>query len=475
MGSMDSNIGLTDGFESENDNKYIEQLLEDVEVYTTFPKPRGKGGARNINRMSDEILRSFIRLSKMGRIDIVAKVMCKFADVRDILKPVSFDTWMGVMSSDLTSDEVLSLFHTHRYIFEKWLDREEMDDSTILEVAQKIAIGHTREEFMEFRNFVVDHIGKIEGLDACFQATSRNTENQILLDSETVNIELDYIYIEGYLPISIFDIHLLTTSKIQGPISVRLLKCEINGLQTSNCGFGSEMDEEPRIGYHVFDMNGEPLKDELSIYTDFFEVNDINEVQSITLHFIIMDDDGNVIEEVSDAVIELDDNTGEYKVTQQAASMGYVADRDNGYQDSEFEIAGSGEQASENGFEDITIYDDEEVYVDFCGVEFDSLFQKLSLNIWCRNKIEENRRFWMKDITVNLIYPTLWKLIGEGSEGGSFFKYVLPYANDDSYENIKSIEFQIEIDNDDDEEIGKSDKVVLFIDLEDETYNTLIM
>lgn len=54
-------------------DEYIQKLLDDVKIYCTFPKPRGKGGAPNINRMSDEIWKSFEILSNMGRIDVICQ------------------------------------------------------------------------------------------------------------------------------------------------------------------------------------------------------------------------------------------------------------------------------------------------------------------------------------------------------------------------------------------------------------------
>lgn len=69
-------------------DEYIQKLLDDVKIYCTFPKPRGKGGAPNINRMSDEIRKSFEILSNMERIDVICQIMEQFAAVKDILKPV---------------------------------------------------------------------------------------------------------------------------------------------------------------------------------------------------------------------------------------------------------------------------------------------------------------------------------------------------------------------------------------------------
>ena len=85
------------------------------------------------------------------------------------------------------------------------------------------------------------------------------------------------------------------------------------------------MDEDPTIGYYIFDDN-EEVEDSLTIYSDFFDDNDINEVNSIVLRFAVMNDDAESIEEMTDIVIELDDYSGEYKVKQQAVSTKCTAD-----------------------------------------------------------------------------------------------------------------------------------------------------
>ena len=482
---------------SEDTDEYIEQLLEDAAVYTTFPKPRGKGGAPNINRMSNEFNQCFERLSKMGRLDVVAEIMGKFASVRDILKPVRFDTWMFTMARGLQSGEMIKMFHLNKGIFEAWLSGDDLRDRDILNVARGIADGCTRAEFMEFRNLVISRRGKVDGLDACFKATSENTESQELFDGDTAKIVLDYIDIEGSAHVSFAKIHLLTIAKTRKLDSVRVLKCEINGIDTTDCGFLSEMDEEPTIGYNVYSVNDES-QDSLTIYTDFFEENGIDEVKRIVLQFVIMDDNAAHIEELSNVVIELDDSTGEYKVIRKAESLNCFVDCNTDEEDDDDSNNGTSIELSnllrqflqgqfnsddseedesfddEEEFQDITIYDDDHVVVDFCGVEFDAFSEELTLSIWCQNLLEENRRFWISKITVNGKQHATWKLIGEEEDDSSYCDYTVSEVDGIDYEDIEVIEFQIEVDDDDNNAIGTTNKVVLSIDTDEETFKTRI-
>ena len=126
-------------------------------------------------------MQCFERLSKMGRLDVVAEIMGKFAAVHDILKPVAYNTWMSSMARSLKSGDMIKIYRLNRGIFEAWLDGDNLRDWDILNVARGIADGCTREEFMDFRNLVVSRKGKIDGLDACYQATSENTETQAII------------------------------------------------------------------------------------------------------------------------------------------------------------------------------------------------------------------------------------------------------------------------------------------------------
>ncbi len=70
-------------------------------------KPQGKGGAPNINRMSYEIGESFEILSKMDRVDIICQIMEQFEAVKDVLEPISYDSWMNSMNSGIKDEDCI--------------------------------------------------------------------------------------------------------------------------------------------------------------------------------------------------------------------------------------------------------------------------------------------------------------------------------------------------------------------------------
>lgn len=150
--------------EEEGGEEYIQKLLDDVKIYCTFPKPRGKGGAQNINRMSDEIRKSFEILSKMGRIDVVCQIMEQFANVKDILKPVPYDNWIQAMNWGIKEEDCVKVFRQSRLIYEAWLGKNTREWD-IKEVARKIKKYGTAEEYEAFKTMVFSRCGVISDLD----------------------------------------------------------------------------------------------------------------------------------------------------------------------------------------------------------------------------------------------------------------------------------------------------------------------
>ena len=480
--------------QSEDTDEYIMQLLEDTDAYIAFAKNRRQGGAVDINRISNRLNQCFEHLSKMGRLDVVAEIMGKLAIVGDDLKPVRFSTWMSTMTRELKHGELIKIFRINKGIFEAWLSGDGLRDWDILNVARGIVDGCTRAEFMEFRNLVISRRGKVDGLDACYQATSENTETQEMFDGETAKISLDYINIGGSRSVSFISINLLTTAKTRKLDSVRLLKCVINGIGTTDCGFISEMDEEPKIGYKVFRVN-EESHDSLTIYSEFFEKNSIDEVNKIVLQFAIMDDDVDVIEEVSDVVIELDNVTGEYKVTQKAKSLNCFINIDEEEEEYEGDIDRSvidfsvsqrllqgrfssdgNEQVEEDtiefdsdNFSDITIYEDDQgVIIDFCGIEFDEDKETISLIIWCSNHTDEKRELWLDNLIIDGENRVSIQLLGTIEANDCDFFYF--EISDIAYSLVDSVDFEVEVDDTDNTELGRTRHVSLELDTGDESF-----
>lgn len=151
--------------ESFDEDEYISRLLEDATTYSTFPKPRGKGGVANINRMSDEFMHCFDRLSNLKRLDVIVEIMTKFAKARDVLKPVSYRSWMDFMARGVNEGDMIQIFQLNKELFEAWLEDDNVDERDILDIAWRVADGASRDDYNKFCQFVVSRKGTIEGLE----------------------------------------------------------------------------------------------------------------------------------------------------------------------------------------------------------------------------------------------------------------------------------------------------------------------
>lgn len=153
---------------NEND-EYIISLLENVDLYTTFPKPKGKNSASVINQMSAKILDSFAILEEMGRLDIVSHILTKFAAVRDILEPVEYFTWVRLGVRKLSNEGLYEVYLMNKSAFEAWLDSKEIFEHAILDIAKKIGAVCTRSEYTEFKNMVESRFGNVRNIDYYFK------------------------------------------------------------------------------------------------------------------------------------------------------------------------------------------------------------------------------------------------------------------------------------------------------------------
>ncbi|SHF26159.1 hypothetical protein [Alkalibacter saccharofermentans] len=296
----------------DDSDEYICQLLTDAEVYSTFPKPRGNGNAHEVNRMSDEFIHCFERLSKMKRLDIVGQIMSKFAAVKEVLKPVTYESWMSFMASGLTSEDLVAVYKNNPEIFDAWLDMNNIRTYDIFNIAERLGSSCTRDEFLSFRNRVISHRGMVEGIDMAFKSNSDNTPTQLLFEGKHATIKLDYIEFWGYNPISGATFHLLTKKKSGKLSSVRFLTFKINDVDVNNISTYTEFDDEgPKVGYNLWQNDSE---DTLRIYSDFFNENEMAQINKVELQIVLMDNNANTLETSKPIILKLDMYSGEYKV-----------------------------------------------------------------------------------------------------------------------------------------------------------------
>lgn len=73
--------------------RYIDNLLNDVEHYAQIRRPRGWAGAPVVNRISAEIIDCFAILEKINRIDVIVSVLEMLREPGAALTPINYARW----------------------------------------------------------------------------------------------------------------------------------------------------------------------------------------------------------------------------------------------------------------------------------------------------------------------------------------------------------------------------------------------
>lgn len=141
---------------------YVQDLMHSVDYYATFPRPKMPRSKRvNINALSEQILDSFRHLSIKGRADLIAQIMLRFAEVKDILEPVRYPTWICHMTDTVSNDILHQLFQEYPEIFIAFLECERFA-SYVPSVAFALRRCCTPNEYDTFQNMVLAHGGSLE-------------------------------------------------------------------------------------------------------------------------------------------------------------------------------------------------------------------------------------------------------------------------------------------------------------------------
>ncbi len=86
--------------------QFYDELLAIVDDYTTFPKPRGKGGAPFINECTSSIMSGVEALGRIQRMDLVIQILDKLAENKEHLKGPNYEMWIGHIKRCAKGDSV---------------------------------------------------------------------------------------------------------------------------------------------------------------------------------------------------------------------------------------------------------------------------------------------------------------------------------------------------------------------------------
>lgn len=147
------------------EDDYVADVLSALDEYATFPyTPQTMN---KINDLSMTITCSFKRLFKLGRVDVIGRIISSLAGVRDQLIAVQLPTFMYLMANDVDDNSLLEIYRTYPDAFESWAHAEGLHDRDILVIATKLAATGDRAAIASFKSLILSAHGWVDGLDSC--------------------------------------------------------------------------------------------------------------------------------------------------------------------------------------------------------------------------------------------------------------------------------------------------------------------
>ena len=147
------------------EDDYVADVLSALDEYVTFPY--APQTMNKINELSMTITSSFERLSKLGRIDVIGRIISSLAGVRDQLIAVQLPTFMYLMANDIDENSLLEIYRTYPDAFESWAHAEGLHDRDVLVIATKLAATGDRAAAGSFKSLILSARGWVDGLDSC--------------------------------------------------------------------------------------------------------------------------------------------------------------------------------------------------------------------------------------------------------------------------------------------------------------------
>ena len=130
---------------------------------------------------------------------------------------------------------------------------------------------------------------------------------------------------------------------------------------------------------------------------------------------------------------------------------------------------------NDDTFEDIEILDNGQIRVDFCGLGFDFLSEKLIIKIRVHNKSCVNNYIWLKQLYINdMLYKSYMPVGTIRSKKDHYYEVTVSNVEKVNYEDIRNLTFAIEIDDENNHELANSKVVNIECDTSKESFDLVI-
>lgn len=131
----------------------------------------------------------------------------------------------------------------------------------------------------------------------------------------------------------------------------------------------------------------------------------------------------------------------------------------------------------DNGpFEDIEIFEEDGLSVEFCGIDFNYTEDTLRLKFWVWNHSGQDIKLWMHDLYVNNELQESIEYLGEvENDNSKFMDFDINDLDDIDYLDIENVEFSVEIDDICNSELYETQRISIECDTVLDTFSVKVI
>ena len=148
---------------------FIDELMSYVDLYVTYPKLRGYGGAPVINDCTSSMLCGFEALGRCGRMDVVSDILDKLIEGKDHLKGPDYPMWISHIQRCVdgfhSRGNFEKVFSLNPRAFEIYFECDRVSPNQIVRVAEGLKDADNSLK-KQFEQLAINHKGAIYGLHA---------------------------------------------------------------------------------------------------------------------------------------------------------------------------------------------------------------------------------------------------------------------------------------------------------------------
>ena len=147
------------------ENEYIDNLMRDLKFYISTERSQSdkkdKNEVHEVNRIKEELRKSFDKLARMERWEVICSIILTLKENQDRLKS-SFYEWTIVMLRSMKDTDIYYIYKTNPEVFDLFFDSENtyVGKHEIMVIAFGFGKVCTKEEYKHFEELATRKIGK---------------------------------------------------------------------------------------------------------------------------------------------------------------------------------------------------------------------------------------------------------------------------------------------------------------------------